>query len=275
MNYNLKTIFISGGSTGIGFELAKLFASKGASVVIFARTKERLELAVQELSAKVINNGQKFGYRQVDVSKPNEVETVMKDAVQAFGVPDILINCAGRALPDYFENISNDQFHQTMSTNLYGMWYIIKTLVPYMKAKGGKIVNISSMCGLMGIFGYTDYCASKYAVIGFSEALRSEMKRFNIHVSVVCPPDTDTPGFATENMTKPEETKILSGNAKLMLPKDVAAEIIKGLEKGTKVIIPSADGRMTANFKRLFPNAFESFLDKQLEKYERKKAISK
>ena len=196
--YINKTVFVSGGSSGIGLEIAKEFASMGANVVIFARRKEFLELALQEISLNRVHADQRFEYRQLDVTKPDDIAEVMNEVVLTSTVPDILINCAGRAFPHYFEDITNDQFHQTMSTNFYSIWYIIKALLPYMKKKGGKIVNVSSLCGYVGMFGYTDYCASKFAIIGFSEALRNEMKRFHIHVSVVCPPDTNTPGFKTE-----------------------------------------------------------------------------
>ena len=265
VDYSSKTVFVTGGSTGIGLELAKGFAVRGANVFIFARNKDHLELAVQEISSKKIHADQKFGYWQMDVSRPEQVAEVMEEAVAAAGTPDILLNCAGRAFPGYFEDISNDQFQQTMSTNFCGIWYIIKSLVPYMKEKGGKIVNISSMCGVMGVFGYTDYCASKHAIVGFSEALRSEMKRFHIDVSVVCPPDTDTPGFQKENETKPRETMEISKGEKLMQPADVAAEIIKAIDKGKRLIVPGSDGKLVVLLKRLFPALLVKIMDRSVQ----------
>ena len=263
---NLKPVFVVGGSTGIGLELAKVFSSRGANVYIFARNKDHLELAIQEIASKKIRADQKFDYRQMDVSQPDNVAAVMEETIAVSGAPAILLNCAGRAYPDYFENITNEQFYQTMSTNFFSIWYIIKIILPYMKKNGGKIVNISSMCGVMGVFGYTDYCASKHAIIGFSEALRSEIKRYKIDVSVVCPPDTDTPGFHKENETKPRETVEISKGAKLMQPSEVAAEIIKGIDKGKELIIPGSDGRTLVLLKRLFPALLEKIMDSSIEK---------
>src|SRR6185503_5941588 len=105
---------------------------------------------------------------------------------------------------------------ETMAVNLAGCWHMIQALLPHMKARGGYIVNTASLAGLIGVSGYSDYCASKFALVGYSEALRAELKLVGIEVSVLCPPDTDTPGFATENRTKPEETKAISASARLM-----------------------------------------------------------
>jgi len=135
-----------------------------------------------------------------------------------------------------------------------------------MKERGGYIVNVSSIVGFIGIFGYTDYAAAKFGVLGFSEALRSELKRYNIAVSVLCPPDTDTPGFAEENKTKPVETKAISASASLMKPADVAAALLKGMAKKEFIIIPNADGRFTYIMKRLLPGLVELVTDAQASK---------
>ena len=103
-----------------------------------------------------------------------------------------------------------------MKINLYGARNAIAALLPHMRNQGGHIVNVSSIAGLIGVFGYTDYCASKFGLIGFSEALRSELDSQGIMVSVLCPPDTDTPGLAEENLTKPPETLAVSESACVM-----------------------------------------------------------
>ncbi len=103
-------------------------------------------------------------------------------------------NNNGRAYPRKFADVSCQQFDETMRINMYGIWNTCAALVPHMKEQGGAIVNISSIAGFVGVFGFTDYSASKFAVIGFSEALKSELKQFGITVQVLCPPDTDTPG---------------------------------------------------------------------------------
>lgn len=89
-----------------------------------------------------------------------------------------------------------------MKVHIYGVWNSISTLLPHMRQRGGYIVNVSSVLGFMGVFGYSDYCPSKFAILGLSEVLKSELKRYGIGISVLCPPDTDTPGFQVENQTK-------------------------------------------------------------------------
>jgi short-subunit dehydrogenase len=158
-----------------------------------------------------------------------------------------------------------------MKVNLYGIWNCVSTLVPHMKARGGTIVNTSSMCGFMGVFGYTDYCASKFGIIGFSQALRQELQPYHIRVSVLCPPDTDTPGFATENLTKPEETKAVSSGAKIMSPDDVAKELIKGIQQDRFMIIPGAEGKMAYRVQRYAPSVLDRFMRSAIRKVQRKK----
>lgn len=267
-----KRVYITGGSTGIGLSTAKLLAAAGADVVIFARTKATLEQALETIEKHRRSSAQRFAFRQLDVTDNRKVKETMAEVVASFGVPDLLINCAGRALPRYFEDITFEQFDESMKINLYGIWNTVSALVPVMKAKGGTIVNTSSMCGFMGVFGYTDYCASKFGVIGLSEALKQELQFQNITVQVLCPPDTDTPGFATENILKPVETKAVSAGAKLMSPDAAAKELIEGIKRGTFIIIPGADGRFTYFMKRHFPAVVEMIMRQSIGKARKARA---
>jgi len=270
-DFKNKIVYISGGSSGIGLATAKLLAARGANVVIFARRQKHLDNALGEINACRMIEGQKIHCQSLDVSLREQVEDVLKKSVAEYGVPDVLINCAGRAKPGYFEDISYGQFEETIKVDLYGTWNTISVLLPYMKEKGGYIVNVSSIVGFVGIFGYTDYAAAKFGVIGLSEALRSEIKRHKIAVSVLCPPDTDTPGFAEENKTKPPETKVISAAAKLMKPEAVAAALLKGMARQEFIIIPNADGRFTYIMKRLFPWLVEMVTDSQIKKVQETK----
>ncbi|MGD0279035.1 MAG: SDR family oxidoreductase [Smithella sp.] len=268
--FNGKTAFIPGGSSGIGLSTAKLLASEGAHVMIFSRNNKRLEEAAALIEKNRKSGTQRIGFMPLDVSDNAAVKKIITQAINDFGIPDLLINCAGRAYPRYFENISFEQFDETMRINMYGIWNTCQALIPVMKKKGGVIVNTSSMCGFLGVFGYTDYSASKFAIVGFSEALKSELKKFNIAVQVLCPPDTDTPGFSEENKTKPEETKAISASAKLMSPDDVARELIKNIRKGTFMIIPNMDGKLTYIIKRLCPWLAEYVMDMSIRKVQKK-----
>jgi len=264
--YKDKVVYITGGSSGIGLAFAKLMAAKGANVIIFARRRQVLDAALKEVCDAGSAGGQKHACVVMDVANREQVKSVLAGAVATYGVPDVLVNCAGRAIPHYFEDISYEQFDETLKVDLYGTWNTTSVLVPLMKERGGYIVNVSSIVGFIGIFGYTDYAAAKFGVLGFSEALRSELKRYNIAVSVLCPPDTDTPGFAEENKTKPVETRAISASASLMKPAEVAGALLKGMAKKEFIIIPNADGRFTYIMKRLLPGLVEFVTDAQAGK---------
>jgi len=274
-DFNNKTAFITGGSQGIGLGTAKLLAQKGATVAIFARRKPVLDEALKKIEAGRTRPDQKFAAYSLDVSNEKEVNDMLGKAVSDLGVPDILINCAGRARPDYFGNIPYTQFDETIKIDLYGTWNTCSFLLPLMKKRGGYIVNTSSIVGFIGIFGYTAYAAAKFGVLGFSEALRSELKQYNIGVSVLCPPDTDTPGFVEENKTKPPETKAVSAAANILKPEAVAAALLKGVAKGDFIIIPSTDGKFTWIMKRWFPWLVDMVTDSQVRHTQKKMASAK
>jgi len=265
-DFGNKLVYITGGSSGIGLATAKLMATNGASVIIFSRRQQVMDDALKQIQACGVSPGQKFAGRSMDVSKRDTVETVLSSALAEFGAPDVLINCAGRAYPRYFEDITFQQFDDTMKTNLYGIWNTCSILVPHMKTKGGVIVNVSSMVGFLGVFGYCDYAASKFAIVGFSESLKSELKKYDISVSVLCPPDTDTPGFATENITKPAETKAISASAKAMSSDAVAKELIDGIRKKNFMIIPGFDGKLTYFMKRYMPFIIDMVMNAAIKK---------
>ena len=267
-----KIVYIVGGSSGIGLASAKLLARQGAAVTIFSRDPDKLARAAREISGQAGAGGRKVSHMQLDVADRSAVKRVLKAAVERRGVPDILINCAGRAYPRRFEEIGFDQFDETMRINLYGIWHVTRELVPLMKARGGTVVNVSSMAGFVGVFGYSDYCASKFAVMGFSEALRSELKPFGIRVAVLCPSDTDTPALAIENRTKPEETRAISENAGLLQPEDVAAALIRGIRKNRAVIVPGVEGKLTWLAKRWLPGLVERIMDRTIRRVQAGKA---
>lgn len=264
-----KTVYISGGSSGIGLSAAGLLVASGAHVLLLARGRERLESAAAALRSRRKAGDQRISWMQADVSRKDQVDRVMARAVEELGVPDILINCAGRAYPRHFEDISYEQFEETMRINFFSVWHTVSSLVPHMKEKGGCIVNVSSLGGFIGVFGYTDYAASKFAIVGFSEALRSELKRYDIRVCVLCPPDTDTPGFQVENLNKPEETKAISAAARTMHPDDVARAMLKGIRKGRFLIVPNMEGKLTCLAKRFVPSLVDWFMDREIRKVQK------
>ena len=266
-----KVVYITGGSQGIGMAAAKLFVAKGAHVIVFARRQPVLEDALKQIAAGRVSDNQRFSCLPLDVSMRENVEAVMFKAVRDFGVPDVLVNCAGYAHPRYFEDISYGQFDEIVHVDLYGTWNTVSILAPLMKEKGGYIVNTSSLCGFIGVFGYADYCAAKFGIVGLSEVLRSELKWHDITVSVLCPPDTNTPGFAEENKTKPPETKAVSGAASLMQPEAVARALLAGMAREEFMIIPNFNGKFTWWMKRFLPGLVEMVMDSDIRKVQKQK----
>jgi 3-dehydrosphinganine reductase len=270
--YPGKIAYVTGGSSGIGLACAELLAARGAEVVIFARGREQLEQALKVIERNRVSEKQRFLAVQLDVSQRAQAENLLNKTVVDFGSPDILINSAGVSCPQRFEDIPYAKFDEIISINLHGTWNTVSILLPYMKERGGCIVNVSSVAGYIGIFGMTAYSASKFAVIGFSEALRSELKRFNITVSVLCPPDVDTPMLERAGKIKPEETKAISATARVMKAEEVAQTVIDAMAKGGFLILPGSSTRFTYNMKRLFPWLVESITDNQISKFQKKAA---
>jgi 3-dehydrosphinganine reductase len=269
-SYVGKTVYITGGSSGIGLAAAKQFAAAGANVAIFSRDRKKLDAALSLIEAAKTSAGQKFLAVQLDVGNHTEVDAKMVETVRSFGVPDVLVNCAGVAWCHYIEETPYEQYERMMMTDFFGVRNAVTALIPFMKERGGNIVNVASILGVVGVFGYAAYCPSKFAVIGFSEVLRAELKEYNIRVSVLCPPDTDTPQLVEENRTKPPETKAISGNVGLKQPEQVAAAMIKGMERGKLMIVPGFMNWLTWTMKRLWPGFVFSFMDSDTRKAQKK-----
>jgi 3-dehydrosphinganine reductase len=259
-----KTVIITGGSSGIGLALAKELTGHGARVWLLARQKDRLSAAQDEI-------GLECRTVSVDVSDWEQVKKTIGQVIHVSGVPDILINSAGMAHPGYVQDLDMDIFRSMMDINYFGTVHVVKAILPGMLERGsGHIVNISSIAGYLGVFGYSAYGASKYAVRGFSDVLRSELKPHGIRVSVVFPPDTDTPGLAYEVPFKPLETKALSGSAKVMSAEAVAATILRGVQRGKYVILPGFDAKFFFSLSNLLGNGVYPVMDWMIRDARRK-----
>jgi len=256
--YQGKTVYVVGGSQGVGLACAEAFAKAGARLVLFARGAEGLEQA----RCHVAQCGPGASSHVLDATDPGAVERVMKEAALQSGPPDVLLNCVGGARPDYFEKIDAARLQETLSWNLLACWHPVRALLPQMKGRGGVIVNTASLAGLVGVFGYTDYSAAKFAVVGFSEALRSELKPHGVRVCVLCPPDTDTPGFAEEEKGKPVETRAVSSGGSLLSSEEVARSLLAGLARGNFLIIPGRAARWVVRARRFFPGWVDWFTDR-------------
>ena len=234
-----KSVLITGGASGIGLALARQLVVQGAHVCLLARDVQKLENARQQLETLRVNAQQRIAVLAADVSDNASLSPVLSNWIAADGVPDVLINSAGVARPGYFEELTEEIFRWMMDVNYHGTVNTIRCVLPGMIArKSGQIINFSSIAGVIGVFGYTAYGGSKYAVRGFSDALRAEMKPKGIRVSIVFPPDTDTPQLAWEDQFKPFETRSISGTAKPISADKVAAAVLKAAARGKYAIAP-------------------------------------
>lgn len=237
-------VFITGGSSGIGLSLARAYAALGAHVAIFGRTEAKLHTAIHEIEAARRSSDQHVIAIPMDVTDEAEVKTQTAQAIARIGPPDLLINSAGIVANDRFENLSAKTFEDIFRTNVLGLCHVTRALLPALKARRGQIVNLASAGGLMGLYGYTAYGGSKYAIVGISECLRSELKPDGVAVSVVCPPEVTTPMVATEAPTISRESRIVKHMAGVLHPDAVARTIVRGVARKRFMIIPGARARL-------------------------------
>ena len=242
MRYLDRHAIITGGSSGIGKAIAQLLVQQGANITLVARNIVKLEQAQQEISAYKIKPTQQINLAVADVAKQHSITTAIASAIVTLGTPSLLITSAGMVHPGYFTEIPLEVFEQTMAVNYFGSLYSVKAVLPHMlKSQQGRIVLISSGAGLIGIYGYSTYCPSKFALRGLAESLRGELKPKGIGITIVYPPDTDTPQLAAENKIKPLETKQITATAKTWSAIAVAEQILRGIEKQQFAIAPGLE----------------------------------
>jgi len=258
-------VLVTGGSSGIGKATARALVRAGGHVVIAARDPARLAAAAESLRAERCDPGQVVEAVGLDVSDPHEVEHGMEQALAALGGLDVLVNNAGVALAARFLETSPGDFERLMRTNYLGMVHVTRAALPGLVAQGsGHVVNVSSLAGLIGIYGYTAYAASKFAVVGFSQALRQELRPHGIGVSVVCPPDTDTPQLAEENRTKPDETRAIAGSVRMLSAETVAEALLDGVARRRFLVVPGLEARWTERLTRHLPGLARWVMDRSL-----------
>ncbi len=247
-----KLIYITGGSSGIGLCLARILCARGARILLCARNEKKLLAAKKEVEKSAGPAGGPVMTLSVDVSNPRDVGTKMRRAVKDFGAPDILVNSAGiNTQADRFENIPLEGLDEVMKTNVYGTWYVTKALIEPMKEKKGHVVILASAAGLFGMFGYTVYATTKAALIGFAESLRYELAPLDMKVTVVCPPEVDTPMNVDEAKTLPPEGRAVKDMGGFITPEFAAREIVKGIEKERYLVIPCFKTRFLYLMHRL------------------------
>ncbi len=238
-NYQDKLVVITGGSSGIGLASARQYAQLGANIVILARDQGKLDLAVASIEKEKLSVAQKVAGRSVDVADPAAIQAAAGQIIAEFGSPDILINSAGVARPGIFAEMDGDLYRWMMDINFHGTVNCIKAFLPAMLARqSGHIVNLSSAAGFLGLYGYTAYGATKFAIKGFSDALRLELKPQHIDVSVVFPPDTETPQLVEDNLYKTPVLIAAEEGSQIMTADQVARSILDGVDRRHYIITP-------------------------------------
>lgn len=271
MQLENRNILVTGGSKGIGLAVAREFASRGANVFLVARGEGALGAAKAEIERDFPTI--RVETALCDVSDYAAVETTVGTMLEAFGSVDGVVNNAGFSYPQYFERIEPEEFRRIMEVDYLGSVFVTKAALPRLSA-GSFIAFTSSVAGYLGVFGFTSYSPAKFAQIGFAECLEQELLDRGIQVSVLCPPDTDTPGFAAENKTKPFETAEISKTAKVMKAEDVAKRFVDKLIRGKFIINVNVESEALYRLKGFAPGLSRWIVHRLVRSAQRKKTAS-
>ena len=241
---------ISGGSSGIGLALARLLAREGWNLTLLARDAARLEAARAELLPAAVR------LAAADVRDEAAIAEAMNAAIAELGPPELVVASAGIVVPGIFAELPARAFADTLDVNFHGAVHLVRAALPAMRARPGRsergrIVLISSGAGLIAFYGYTAYAPSKFALRGFAEALRSELKPEGIGVSIVYPPDTDTPQLREELRARPAITSRLAGGARVRSADEVARAILTGVKRRRFAIAPGWEMGLLARLQDL------------------------
>lgn len=250
-----KIVIITGASSGIGKACAEKFGSAGARVVITGRNEKKLFQVAQSLTAQEIDNLPIVA----DVSIEEDNKKVVEATLNKYGRIDILINNAGISMRALFTDLELAVFKKVMDINFYGTVYATKYCLPYILVSKGSIIGISSINGYRGTPARTAYTASKYAMQGFLESLRTEVMKRGVHVLVACP------GFTSSNIRN--SALLADGQPqgespreeeKMMSAEEVAARILKATQQRKRDLVLTTQGKLVVFLNKWVPG----FMDK-------------
>ncbi len=221
-----QVAIVTGGTRGIGKGIAACFIEQGASVAIFGTNPERGNEAAKELQASA-PEGQKVTFYQVDVGDAKQVASTLEQVYNDFGHVDVLVNNAGITRDSLLMRLTEEDWEQVININLKSIYNTCRGVIrPMIKARRGKIINITSVVGLMGNAGQTNYAASKSGMIGFTKSLAKEMGGRNICVNCVAPGFIETD--MTDALNEKQKEAILNQipMQKLGKPQDIANAVL-------------------------------------------------
>lgn len=235
-------VLITGGSEGIGLETARLLLLRGARVSLVSRSSDKLAAARASLGDVAV--------AAADVTD----EAALHEAVAGLGPVDVLVAAAGGAEPGYLVHQDSALLRRQMELNHFGAVHAVRAVLPGMLAAGhGHVLLVSSTAGLTGVFGYAGYSPAKAALRAYAEVLEAEHADDGLVVSVAYPPDTLTPGFARENLTKPAETAAVSAMVKPVSASHVAQALVRGIERDRRTITADRGTALLAGGNVLLP----------------------
>ncbi|MEV6770196.1 SDR family NAD(P)-dependent oxidoreductase [Nocardia sp. NPDC051030] len=252
-----RHVVVTGGSSGIGLEVTRSALAAGARVSVLALGDQ----ALTELPTRMPAAAGRLAVIAADVSQAEQTRAAVELARERHGRIAALIVCAGIAKPDYFSRLAAEDFDKHMAVNYFGALNVIRDVLPDLRGRDrDSITVISSMAGVLPCFGYGAYSPSKFAVSALCEVLRQELKPTGVMVTVVLPPDVDTPQLAAEAATKPPELAAL--NASPPMPATaVARALLAGAARGRPTVIPSARARLIRRLTALAPHLTARLID--------------
>lgn len=240
-------IVITGASQGIGRALALAAAKRGAKVLAAARSEELLRALADEAQAA----GAPLATVAADVTAAEDRRRMTEAAQRHFGGADVLVNNAGIGATGHFAECSPERLRKIMEVNFFGLTETTRAFLPLLRqGRRPAIVNISSIAGKRAIPARSEYSASKFAVQGFSEALRAELAKDGIDVLVVCPGLTQT-NFS-QNMIE-QKARLQLDHLRGMTPEEVAEATLRAIERGTREVYLTAQGRLMVLVSRFLP----------------------
>ncbi|MGN8770238.1 SDR family NAD(P)-dependent oxidoreductase [Paenibacillus barengoltzii] len=244
MSLEGKIVVVTGASSGIGALAAQRLSERGAVVVLAARNAKKLNRVAASLAGP-------YRVLEMDVGSDASVKEGFNQILKEFGRVDVLLNNAGYGKFEYLDQMPVSEFAEMMNVNYIGMVRCTKAALPSMKAaRSGRIVNVASMAGKIGTAKSTAYTATKHAVIGFSSALRQEVREYGITVSTINPGPIDTPFF---DIADPSGGYVNNVRWMMLKPERVVKAMVKAAEKGTMEInLPWIAGA-GAKWYQMFP----------------------